>query len=191
MRAWLVLLSLLVSGCSGGGGGGGAESNPDDAPDTGQNETMPPPSVVHDIPVDFDGNLGTSLLLCDSVTGACNVDQSVADDETDYTYEHPGATLVGFNLTITWDSTADPTARLAVGIMRMGSNSTNIEDGEGTSPIEMSRDDLAIMLEGDNLVHIYVYNPEGQVHQDPVYGYASAIDDDFHIEGTLTFEMPS
>lgn len=212
MRAWLLLATLLLSGCSGGdsGGGGGAD---DATPDAGaenaeapgvcvdaevqptgeepvDGECAPPAPTLHVVEVSFDGNLGTSAVLCEGTSGQCVPPAEVVEGETDYLYEHPGATLVAVNLTLSWTAASAATDTLGLGAMRMGSNSTLLENVEGTSPLEIQAEALDLLMDEENGFHAYVYNVKGLVHQDPAFGYVSA-DNAFHVEGTLTFSIPS
>lgn len=185
----LAVAALLLAGCS-----DSSEPESDtDADLTSGLDAEPAPEAAEParsrVAVELDGNLGTWFYACEyQTTGVCQGQQTMAG-ETDLYLEQPGATLVGAKLTLTWSATSPATDTLGLGLMRMGDNTTLVQNVEGTSPLTINVTDLDLLLDEDNLVHVYVYNVRGFVHNPPVVGYAT-VDQEFSLDGALTMRSP-
>lgn len=186
-------LLVALSGCSDAGAEGTDAADAEAAPDAGGargavdagDVAAPAEPVLEDVAVLFDGNLGTWFYACEyETTGVCQ-GMDVVADSTDHYHEQPGATLVGAALRLEWTATTPATDTLGLGLMRMGDNSTLVENVEGTSPLTLEADGLDLALEDGDRLHLYVYNVRGFAHEPPVVGYATA-DQAFTVEGTLT-----
>lgn len=144
-----------------------------------------PEPVLSRVAVELDGDLGTWFYACETqTTGTCQRQQATAAD-AHLLLEQPGATLVAAELKLTWSADSPATDTLGLGLMRMGDNSTLVQNVEGTSPLSINVTGLDLLLDEENLVHVYVYNVRGFVHNPPVVGYAS-VDQGFSLRGGLT-----
>jgi hypothetical protein len=72
-----------------------------------------------------------------------------------------------------------------------GCNGTQFGELQGVSPLQVDVAGVSVPLHADALIHIYVYNPKGFVHDPavPAYGLFS-VDQAFRIEGTATLLVP-
>lgn len=187
--------ALLLAGCSdpeNPANGSETDANPDPL-DTGaapNGSNVPSVPVTFMVPIEQEGTLGSAAVVCEFThTGRC-VGNELTEDTTDVLYEHPGATLTGASLTLTWSPTSPATDTLAIGLMRMGTNSTFLDGVEGTSPLTLELSDVGLLLDEGNLVHIFVYNARGNLIEDPVMIYAS-LDQPVRLEGSLTLQAPA
>ncbi len=156
------------------------------SPNATDGDTTEAGPTFAEVDIRLEGNLGTRAIVCeDGTLNSCSGVNAIAGNR-DLLLEQPGATLVGAEITLEWTASSPVTQQLGIGLMRMGTNSTFVENQEGTSPLTISLQDLDLVMDEDNLVHIYVYNPTLLLHQDPLIGYIS-VDEQFTVSGTLTF----
>ncbi|MHB1260998.1 MAG: hypothetical protein ACYC2H_04700 [Thermoplasmatota archaeon] len=192
LGAALTLL-ILLAGCS-DAPEESTGSIPESATTTSSAPVVVAQPVVDTILISFDGNLGTSVHGCVFPAGVCDTREVVAD-ETDVIIERPGANLTAVSFDITWEATSPATQTLDVGVMVMascdGCNDTEFVSLKGPSPLHVEASGLSLALTQDAVLHIYVYNSQGLVHNPAVPAYALAsVDQAFHIEGTATFLVP-
>ncbi len=197
----LVLILIAFAGCLGddsGASSSGASSG--DTTASGQDpltsETTTPDGTGSEVEVtarqvvmeaiDKTGNLGTWMYLCETqYVGSCDA-VDVESKDSDLYVEKPGTTLMAATLTLEWDALGPATERLGIGLMRMGDNSTLVQNVEGVSPLVIDKAGIDLDLDEENRVHIYVYNPAGLINQDPVSGYVT-VSQEFTVTGSLTF----
>lgn len=193
-----LLLSALLSGCadepadpSAGTDSTGDGQDGDTVGGAGNTEPKAPQYEEKVVPVSFEGTLGNQAAGCSYDAQTCfdSEDHNPSGRSSDYYHEEPGATWVAADLTMTWDSPSPATDSLVLGVMRMGDNSTSVANQEGTSPNTVQDDDMDLMLDENNLIHIYVYNGDGFHSAEQGYAYLSP-NQAFKIEGTLTLMVP-
>ena len=200
MRVMLALaMAAFLAGCSGGDGEPPTDASDPTASTTGPLGAMAvvqaEPWVAESVAVAFDGNLGTSVRGCVFPAGRCEEVEAAAG-VAGVTFDRPGANFTGLDLTMTWTASTPATATLDLGFMVMascdGCNSTSYEVVSGTSPLRATLSGVSVpMPSEDYVVHLYVYNPQGSVH-DPAAPASGGVvvDQAFRLEGTVSFLVP-
>ena len=192
----LLAVALLLAGCLGD----------EPADPTGPMSTSSGPAssssapaqssawVASEMPVSFDGNLGTSAHGCVFPLGLCNT-TAVTKPASDLYVDRPGTNFTGLDLTVTWAAQSPATATLTLGFMVMascdGCNSTTYDEVSGPSPLRATLSGANVPLDAGHVVHLYLYNPQGLVYNPSVPGYAFvSVDQAFHVEGTVSLLLP-
>ncbi len=133
--------------------------------------------------------MAATYQACENDLEACAPE--LFDPQADQIIASKGNRLVNASLEMTWTAASPATAELILGFMVMATDSVcpfqPIVETRGTSPLRVELPTLNHSLDGDCVVHLYVYNPSTVVYQPPLYVYATPAQE-FTVKGTLGLE---
>lgn len=193
MRVLVAMLPLLLlAGCTSDAPRPADDMRVAAVPEPVQNVTFQalPPPPWEDVVVEWAGNLGTRLLVCEWTLLSDCAQHDQVEGNTDYYLERSGW-LRGAQLNLTWDANGRLSQELGLGLMVMGTCAgcplELIEEVEGTSPLTIKTPYLDLALGDDRVVHAYVWNASGSRAVGSAYAYATS-DQDFRVSGALAIE---
>ncbi|MEA3142991.1 MAG: hypothetical protein QOG31_315 [Thermoplasmata archaeon] len=142
--------------------------------------------VAATLAIDWSGKLGEQAIACAPQPLGCHTfSQDAASSHTD---SLAAGNLTAVRLEMAWTATTPATQTLTLGVMVMGCPTCPApfaNEVSGASPIVVDLKDLHVALNGTQVLHLYVYNPAGNVEQDPGYAYATG-DQAFTVKGGAT-----
>ncbi|MES2154634.1 MAG: hypothetical protein V4510_05805 [bacterium] len=198
MRAAILIVLLLLSGCSGSTDtvpAGRETTTPPsglciDATDTPTNGTC---GGVDRLPavtfaMDWDGNLGIDAFVCQNAVG-CYPDEAIVAGTSERLVDAAGWNLTAANLTVTWTAQSPATAEMGIAVMTMHCEICNMSDEgvKGASPLVLHLDGLHAAVGAGGVVHVYLYHTTSASPGGGAFVYGGP-DQAFHVSGQLTFE---
>lgn len=158
----MIAAALALAGCVDGA------TEPLDA---AASETALPGTMAIQTPFAKDGSIAPGAYVCPVVT--C-VGVEPSDRVWDLSF---AGTLVGLNLTLTWEATTPATEELVLGIGHGSADARDYDMVSGPSPLALALDGLNLTGEDEVSVFVWMEQPV------PVAGLTTP--QDFHVEGAL------
>lgn len=161
----MIAAALALAGCVGGATDDAVEAAATDGAlltETARTQT----------PFAEDGALGPGAYVCPLVV--CVGGEPTSERTWDAPFE---GTLVGLNLTLTWDATTPATEELVLGIGHGAAEGRDYELVTGPSPLELTLDGLNLTASDDVRIFVWMIQPV------PVAGVVTP--QEFHVEGVL------